>query len=265
MIQTSTNGPMATSGTHSSRSGKVLVQLQQQWETIQKELASTRQQLQVAKETKKQNTLQAQEYAESNTQYRSEIQTLMRTLDSKQQQLNTTKKSSQSMETQVKKLKHEAHVARKELEVALEKHRNETEEQARLEQHYKVLKDSMASGPQREVDCLRRELQVVKAQLAMMTERCYLLSKVHESRAYQWAEEQKEKIEQLQKMRDQVQATNQTFVERVREELQALSKTAEESDGDLQAAVTRCQSEVSDLVLSIRTYAKDENTKNEDA
>ncbi|KAI7857683.1 hypothetical protein BDC45DRAFT_566133 [Circinella umbellata] len=248
-----------SNGVHNSRSGKVLVQLQQQWETIQKELASTQQQLQVAKEAKKQNTLQAQEYAESNTQYRSEIQTLMRSLDSKQQQLNGTKKSSQSMETEVKKLKHEAHVARKELEAALEKHRNAEEEHARLAQHYKILNESMTSGPQREVDCLRHELQVVKAQLAIMTERCHLLTKLCESRAYQWAEEQRDKIGELQKMRDQVQETNQKFVERVREELQMLSNTAEEKDGDLQMAVNRCQTEVSDLVITIRTYAKEDN------
>ncbi|KAI9258889.1 hypothetical protein BDA99DRAFT_561257 [Phascolomyces articulosus] len=260
MLQT-TNSVMSN-GVHNSRSGKVLVQLQQQWENIQKEVIAARQQLQVAKEAKKQNTLQAQEYAESNTQYRSEIQSLMRTLDAKQQQLNNTKKSSQSMDTQVKKLKHDAHVARKELEAALEKHRNAEEEHARLEQHYKVLEESMTSGPQRELDCLHHELQVVKAQLAIMTERCHLLTKVCESRAYQWAEEQRERIEELQKMRDQVQATNQKFVEHVRKELQTLSNTAEEQDGDIQTAVSRCQTEVSELVISIRAYAKDVDIEN---
>ena len=43
MIQTSTS--VMSNGVHNSRSGKVLAQLQQQWETIQKELTSTKQQV----------------------------------------------------------------------------------------------------------------------------------------------------------------------------------------------------------------------------
>lgn len=233
-----------------------MVQLQQDWESIQKELAATRSQLDTVRESKKKYQLEAQEYAESNTQLRAEIQNLMRTLDSKQQQLNQSKRSSQDMESEVKRLKQEAAKARKELDAAMEKHKFVTEEKARLDQHYKVLEESMASGPQREVDRLRQELRVVNAQLAIVAERCSLASKIHETRAYQWVEEQQQRLDALRRMRDQVQSNTQAFVDHVRSELEALASNVQETDGDLQTAVERCQSDMERLIVSIRTYAE---------
>ncbi|KAI9316890.1 hypothetical protein BX666DRAFT_207670 [Dichotomocladium elegans] len=182
----------------------------------------------------------------------------MRSLDAKQQQVHQSKKSSQTMEAEVKRLKQEAADARKQLEAAMEKNKQQSEEQARLDQHYQVLREAVQSGPQRELERLRQELKVVNAQLAIVAERCQLVSKIYESNAYRWAEEQHQHIEKLRRMRDEVQATTQAFIDHIRTEIEALksSTTIQSEDSNIETSVARCQSEMNGLLASIRLYSQ---------
>ncbi|KAI9490933.1 hypothetical protein BDB00DRAFT_960437 [Zychaea mexicana] len=267
-------GPMLTPPVHpqpttstSSRTTRVVEQLQDTLDNLQKELISTRSQLETARQAKAQSELDAHNYVESNKKYRTDIQGLMQTLEVKQQVLDTTKKSSMAMEAQVKKLRDEALASRKKLEElrrkeqVLERDRNvAVAEKEQTERQHIVLKESVArlsTRFEREAAGLRQDLTSVQDQVSLMSERGKLIAQLSEQKIKQCAAERKELIAGLEIMRVKMQENLQRFVQQMRAEIGPLLDDVNQSTSttkDFEYAVLRCRGEVNGLVARIRAY-----------
>lgn len=211
-----------------------------------------------ARQAKTKFQIQAQEYAESNSQYRAEIQSLMRVLDNKQQQLNVSKRSSQAMEEQVKALKREASAARKQLDALQKKQQALLDEKQMIEQHIQIVKEAMASGRERELACLEHDLRTLKSQFNTVIERFRVLAELSEAEAYQLIDQQASALRKLQGSRKgQDQQSPKEFLDQIQSELAELTAAAQNSssDQDLQKAVTDCRDEVAALVNRIQKYS----------
>ncbi|KAF7723735.1 hypothetical protein EC973_001711 [Apophysomyces ossiformis] len=250
-----------------SRSTRVIEQLQDKLDSVQKEVLSIRKQLESARQVKQQCELESQAYADSNVQYRATIQELIQTLETKQKSLDSTKRSSIHLETQVKKLKDEALASRKQLEDlrrkerVLERDRDmAVAEKGQTERQHLVLREcvqKLSSRFENEVVGLRQDLETVQGQIKVMAERSLILANGVEARIKQRTMERRQLMSQLTAVRTQMEANTQRFVDQVRSELQALMndvyRTANRTD-DFHSAVTKCRGEVSGLVARIRAY-----------
>ncbi|KAI9268066.1 hypothetical protein BDA99DRAFT_558247 [Phascolomyces articulosus] len=258
--------PQPTTST-SARTTRVVEQLQDTLDNLQKELISTRSQLETARQAKAQSELDAHNYVESNKKFRGDIQVLMQTLEGKQQILDSTKKSSMTMEAQVKKLRDEALASRKKLEElrrkeqVLERDRNAAvAEKEQTERQHIVLKESvqrLETRFEREVAGLRQDLSLVQSQVQLMSERSQLIATLSEQKIKQCAAERKELIAGLQAMRGQMQDNLQCFVQQMRTELAPLLDHVNQSSStikDFEYSVLRCRGEVNGLVARIRAY-----------
>ncbi|KAI7855602.1 hypothetical protein BDC45DRAFT_534396 [Circinella umbellata] len=266
MLTPSSVHPQPTTST-SARTTRVVEQLQDTLDNLQKELISNRSQLETARQAKAQSELDAHNYVESNKNYRGNIQELMHTLEGKQQILETTKKSSMAMETQVKKLRDEALASRKKLEdlrrkeQVLERDRNvAVAEKEQTERQHLVLKESvkhLETRFGREVAGLRQDLTFIQTQVQIMTERSQMIVQLSEQKIKQCAAERKELIAGLQVMRGQMQDNLQSFVQQMRSELAPLLDDINRSTSttkDFEYSVLRCRGEVNGLVARIRAY-----------
>ncbi|KAI8145564.1 hypothetical protein BJV82DRAFT_604203 [Fennellomyces sp. T-0311] len=258
--------PQPTTST-STRTTRVVEQLQDTLDNLQKELISTRAQLEAARQTKAQYELDAHNYVESNKKFRSDIQELMQTLETKQQVLDTTKKSSMAMEAQVKKLRDEALASRKKLEElrrkeqVLERDRNAAvAEKEQTERQHIVLKESvkrLETRFEREVAGLRQNLVSVQEQVHHMSEQSKAIAKLSEQKIKHCASERKELIAGLEVMRTKMQDNLQRFVQQMRLEMAPLLQDVNRSISttkDFEYAVLRCRGEVNGLVARIRAY-----------
>ncbi|KAG0170952.1 hypothetical protein DFQ28_009768 [Apophysomyces sp. BC1034] len=250
-----------------SRSTRVIEQLQDKLDSVQREVLSIRKQLESARQIKQQCEVESQGYVESNIQYRTNIQELIQTLETKQKSLDSTKRSTVHLETQVKKLKDEALASRKQLEDlrrkerVLERDRDmAVMEKAQTERQHIVQQESiqkLASRFDREVVGLRQDLETVQGQIKVMTERSLSLANGVEAKIKQRTMDRRQLMCQLNAVRSQMEANTQRFVDQVRSELHSLMndvyRTANRTD-DFHSAVTKCRGEVSGLVARIRAY-----------
>ncbi|KAG0173457.1 hypothetical protein DFQ28_008408 [Apophysomyces sp. BC1034] len=251
----------------SSRSTKVIEQLQETWETIQKDLANTKTQLASARQLKCQAEEDAKNNAESNRSYRTNIQELMQVLESKQQALDMTKKSSVDLESQVKKLKNEALASRKQLEdlrrkeQVLERDRDiAVAEKERTERQCQILTESMTvlgSRFEREMTGLRNDLTTVEHQVASIADHAQEQALSAESKIRKQTDKRKEHMRRLVEAKTLLETNTQAFVDHVQAEFQTLIDAIDKAAGrtdDFQTAVSRCRGEVNGLVSRIRTY-----------
>ncbi|KAI8371700.1 uncharacterized protein BYT42DRAFT_537559 [Radiomyces spectabilis] len=251
----------------SSRSTRVIEQLQATLDSIQKEVMATKSQLETIRQTKRQYELEAQSYIECNAEYRKSIQELMHILETKQHRLNDTKRSSTDLESKVKKFKDEALASRKQLEdlrrkeQVLERDRNVAVAERDLvvrQQH--VLKqsvDMLKSRFDREVVSLKQDLSLVHMQIQTMTEKSQTMVKLMETKVSQRALTRQQLMTQLTLVRRQMENNTQTFLDRIRAELQALLDDVDQSTrqtDNFQFAVTRCRGEVNGLIARIKAY-----------
>ncbi|KAI7883215.1 hypothetical protein K492DRAFT_159723 [Lichtheimia hyalospora FSU 10163] len=251
----------------SSRSTRVVEQLQDTLNGLQKELVSTRLQLETARQTKAQSEIDAQNYVESNKQYRHDIKGLMQVLESKQELLDTTKRSSMAMEAQVKKLRDEALASRKKLEElrrkeqVLERDRNaavaEKEQTERQQIVLKQAMESLATRFEREVCGLRQDLDSVQHQVQVMADGSETIARTVEAKIQQCTQERKMLITRMQTLRSHMQGNLQQFVDQMHAEIQPLLRSVNQSASttkDFEYSVLKCRGEVNGLVARIRAY-----------
>jgi DNA repair exonuclease SbcCD ATPase subunit len=259
----------------SSRSTRVLEELQENLENIQKELENTKQQvnnnyifmtfpshiyqLQVARDTKEQYEKENQSFIESNKQLRAEIHEVMQVLESKQQLLDDTKKQYLSNENKVKQLKDEAMAARKELddlkrrELMIEKERRTVEIlKEKLSQQSKLL-DQSVTRHQTEFD---KEIQAQKELLESIQQETQRLKSLNiadivKEKVEKQASERKRLIEDLKRVEEEMEVNTQSFIEQIKGDLTALLNHVD-TQPDLSEQVNQCKDAVSSLSVKIK-------------
>ncbi|CEG65322.1 hypothetical protein RMATCC62417_02125 [Rhizopus microsporus] len=259
----------------SSRSTRVLEELQENLENIQKELENTKQQvnnnnifkaspshmyqLQVARDTKEQYEKENQSFIESNKQLRAEIHEVMQVLESKQQLLDDTKKQYLSNENRVKQLKDEAMAARKELddlkrrELMIEKERRTVGIlKEKLSQQSKLL-DQSVTRHQTEFD---KEIQAQKELLESIQQETQRLKSLNiadivKEKIEKQASERKRLIEDLKRVEEEMEENTQSFIEQIKSDLTALLNHVD-TQPDLSEQVNQCKDAVNSLSVKIK-------------
>ncbi|ORZ17207.1 hypothetical protein BCR42DRAFT_374349 [Absidia repens] len=256
--------PQPSKSSSNSRSNRVIEELQETWDTLQKDLVTIKAQLDSAREAKKNNEQQSKEYVQSNQECRIHIQELMELLESKQQSLDLTKQQSVELENQVKQLKTDALTSRKHLD-DLKKRETQLGQdrdaavlaKARVEQQQKVLQQSIQDMDNRfikEQQMLKKELDTIQRQLEQVSTRNQLIAEMMVANVENETEARQELIRQVGiQQKDYGQATG-LFVDRIRSELQTLLDEAT-SLGYLSQEVKQCQDEVNGLVQRIQSYS----------
>ncbi|EPB89255.1 hypothetical protein HMPREF1544_03879 [Mucor circinelloides 1006PhL] len=248
----------------SSRSNKVIEQLSNKYELIQKDLAATRAQLEIMRQTKLKHEKDTINYTNSNKVYRNRIKEIMQVLESKQKALEGTKGSSSQLELKVKQLKDEALASRRQLEdlrrreQVLEHDRDvavKEKNQIKYKQH--VLQDSIDQlrvRCDREVALLQKDHSILIDQARYITERNEHMIELISLKLKQ----RRQHIEHLALMKRQLRSNTEAFVQDVRNHLQALKTEIDESalhTKDCTLAAIQCRGEVNGLVTRIKTIA----------
>ncbi|KAI9018610.1 hypothetical protein CLU79DRAFT_837197 [Phycomyces nitens] len=259
----------------SSRSTRVISQLNETWENVQKELATAKSQYEALCAAKKQNETDALAFAESNTVYRANIQQLMQVLESKQQVLDNTKGSSQDLEAEVKRLKDEAMQSRKQLEdlrkkeqvLALDRDRAVAAKD-QVQRQYDVLRESLVgldSKCERQVAGLKHSLGSVHLQMKQMMEDTHAATEWLEEEIQAHAVERGHSIRALEDIESQMGGAGKVYVDEIQQELQQLLDNLalhSSHTEDWKQAVEQCRGQVSGLVHRIREYSAEEAQQN---
>ncbi|ORY93088.1 hypothetical protein BCR43DRAFT_496306 [Syncephalastrum racemosum] len=255
------------SSSSSSRSTRVVEQLQDTLETLQKELVSTRAQLHAARQTKSQCEREAHDYVESNKQFRKDIQGLMSLLESKQKLLDDTKKSSMAMEAKVKQLKNEALGSRQKLEAlrrreqVLERDRDAAVAQkCQTERQQIVLRSSIKTLEHRleqEVASLRHDLHHIRDQAATVSDQSRRVAQDTEAKIKTCTTARDQLLHRALVLRKDQEDNFSNFVNEIQAKLQELLQAVDRSKADTQSvdyAAHKCRGEVNGLVARIRAY-----------
>ncbi|KAI7867113.1 hypothetical protein BDF14DRAFT_1743196 [Spinellus fusiger] len=255
----------------SSRSTRVINQLNETWEAIQKEVSAARTQLEAMQAAKLQNELDSQSYAESNTLYRASIQELMQILESKQQVLDVTKESSQDLEGEVKRLKDEAMASRKKLDDLRKKEKVLKEERDRavaakeqVQRQYDVLRESLVgldSKCERQLAELQHNLQSVTRQMKQMMTATEEAAEWLEAQVQEEMSERQNTMHELKMAQTRAREAENTHLKQVQEELKLLLEQLNlhtHCTNDWKSEVNQCRDHVSGLVHRIREYSTEE-------
>ncbi|KAI8067006.1 uncharacterized protein B0P05DRAFT_553193 [Gilbertella persicaria] len=250
------------SASSSSRTTRVMEELQDNLETIQKELENTKIQLLTVKENKEQSEKENEEFIESNKQLRADIQEIMQILESKQQLLDSTKKTSMGTENQVKQLKDEAMAARKELD-DLKRREHTIEKECRtIEllkekqlQNKKTLEQSVAQSQAefaKEIGALEMELASVQDQIQALKQKD--VAAEAKQMVEKQAKERQALIQHYKQIQEQIESNHQQFVDLVKQELKELMEQVTEETG-LDTQVNHCKEDVDSLIARIKSNA----------
>ncbi|KAL0080149.1 hypothetical protein J3Q64DRAFT_1752933 [Phycomyces blakesleeanus] len=255
----------------SSRSTRVIGQLNETWEKIQKEVATAKSQYEALCAAKQQNENDAIAFAESNTVYRANIQQLMQVLESKQQVLDNTKESSQELEAEVKRLKDEAMASRRQLEDLRKKEQVLEQDRDRavaakeqVQRQYDVLRESLVgldSKCERQVAGLKHSLGSVHLQMKQMMEDTHVATEWLENEIQNHAAERAHSAQVLEEVHSKMNEADKVYVDEIQQELQQLldNLTLHSSHNeDWKQAVEQCRGQVSGLVHRIREYSAEE-------
>ncbi|KAI8098871.1 uncharacterized protein BX664DRAFT_319815 [Halteromyces radiatus] len=251
----------------SSRSTRVIEQLQDKWERIQKELAVTRSQLESTKQAKHQHDTQTKCYTESNKQYRVHIQGLMQVLDTKQKTLEGTKRSSVSMESQVKTLKDEALKSRQQLEAlrrqeqVLERERDIAVTKKEQWERQRIVLGSSLQQLERRLD---REAGNLREQLKVVQERAHAMSVYHNDflalvakTMERYVMDRADSYQQLERAKHNLEHQRQQWIQTTQSHLvnltDAIGLSGTTTD-EFHVTVNRCRGEVNGLIMKIRAY-----------
>ncbi|KAI7889977.1 uncharacterized protein EV154DRAFT_512578 [Mucor mucedo] len=267
MLQTSSlprslHGLSSPRSTSSSRTTRVLEELQENLEMIQKEIKSTRAQLTTVCENKENSERENETFIENNKQLRSDIQEVMQILESKQELLDSTKKTYVTTENRVKQLKDEATSARKEMD-DLKRREHTIEKECHtitLLKEKQVLQklalEKSVVQTQSEFDTelatLYEELDHIRSQIIKL-QNTDITSAVKLSLENQHKERELV-LQDYTSVQAQIQSNHQAFIDMVKaelaslmEELPALESTSLETDLD------NCKQDVHSLVSRVKS------------
>ncbi|CEP17915.1 hypothetical protein [Parasitella parasitica] len=252
------------SASSSSRTSRVFQELQENLESLQKDLENTKGQLHSAKENKGHSERENEEFIESNKKLRSDIQEVMQILESKQQLLDSTKQTYVCTENKVKQLKDEAMAARKELD-ELKRREHTIEKECRtirshMEkqlQHQKTVEQTVAQS-QAEFD---KEIQGLQLELASVLQniediKAKDIAKEVQDMVKRQAEERELWIKDFENVQKAIEANNQEFIQQVKQELEDLMKhLTTDSEQILETEVVNCKDDVHGLIARIKSNA----------
>ncbi|KAI8331540.1 hypothetical protein BC941DRAFT_360263, partial [Chlamydoabsidia padenii] len=279
--------PQPTKSTSNSRSNKVLGQLQAIWDTLQKDLASTKAQLNSAREAKTTHEQQSKDYTLSNQECRTHIQELLKLLEAKQHSLNLTKHQSVGLEAQTKKLKDDALMSRRNLDELKKRESRLVQDRdaavlakTRVEQQQKVLQQSIRDMDNRlgqEQQLLKKQLDQLQRQVQRITDRNEWMTKIMVSSMENETELRQEWIHQVSIRQQQHDKVTELFINRIRSELELLldqmitlgyggvtlgnrdNSSSNRLDAlimlNLDQKVEQCQADVNCLVHRIQSYS----------
>ncbi|ORZ25378.1 hypothetical protein BCR42DRAFT_445164 [Absidia repens] len=251
----------------SSRSTRVVEQLQDKLERVLKDLAASRSQLESMRQAKHQHDTQAKIYTESNQQYRIHIQGLMQILETKQKTLDGTKRSSVSMESQVKTLKDEALQSRQQLEAlrrreqVLARERDMAVTKKEQWERQQIVLHSALDQLDRRLD---RESGSLREQLGVVQDRACAMSAYHENLMAmvvktmdRYVMDRSTRYQQLVLAKNNLQQQSQQWIQLTQSHMMELSAAIVQSGtttDEFHVAVNRCSGEVKGLIMKIRAY-----------
>lgn len=264
MIQTRFNSPLLKSvrpAASYSRSTKVLEQLQENLDSIQAEIETTKHQLQAAREAKEQKEQENETFVESNRQLRADIQEVMQILESKQQLLDSTKKVHFSTEAQVRQLKNEAMAARRELddlkrrEHTIEKERHMIQLQKEKQVQQQALLAKSVSQCQAEFDksmeAMQAELNTILAEIERV--KAVDVVKLVQKSIQKQAKQRRLLVDEFSQIQSDIEQSNQSFMDHIKNELTALlNDVSTHTQDPVEEQVTHCQQDFHQLMSRIK-------------
>ncbi|KAG1057413.1 hypothetical protein G6F52_002605 [Rhizopus delemar] len=243
----------------SSRSTRVIEELQDNLENIQKELENTKIQLKNARENKEQFEKENESYVESNRQLRADIQEVMQVLESKQQLLDDTKKIYALNESKVKQLKDEAMAARKELEdLKRREHLIEKERRALQTMKEKMVQqnDTLQQSIRKQQAEFDRELQAQEELLQSIGQeierlRSLNVTEIVKEKMEHQAKERKRLVKEMKQVEEALDLNTRAFIQQVKKELTEFMNQVTD-DSDLTEQVDQCLDAVNGLSVKIK-------------
>ncbi|KAG1138334.1 hypothetical protein G6F37_000229 [Rhizopus arrhizus] len=248
----------------STRTLKVIEQLSQNFDSIQKEIASTRLQLEMMRQAKMQHEKDTQHYTNSNKIFRERIKEIMQALESKQKSLDDTKRASSQLEQKVKQLKDEALASRRQLESlrrreqVLEHDRDvAVKERNQLKRKQNLLGDSveqLRDRCEKEMVSLQKDHSLLVEQAKLITERNELMMEL----VHKKLKQRRQQTDNIALVKRQLRTNISAFVSHAKSLLDALKLDVEQSSiktKDCTSASIQCSGEVNGLLTRMRTIA----------
>jgi chromosome segregation ATPase len=225
-------------------------------------------QLQTSKEAKENNAASAKQFMESNTQLRKEIQIIMQTLESKQQILDATRASTADKELQVKRLRDEALLSRKQLEELalkekelLEARDSAIENTQRSEREHLILQESYGSMQhkyQNDIQQLQHDLEDLQAEFTKVRANSERSMNIMQNQIQQILDSRDELVSEADQLGLAIAGTHKLFAEKttsqtkqLRNEMSLYLTQSEHIDRN----VVGCRDEVNGLIMRVRNYA----------
>lgn len=205
---------------------------------------------------------------ESNTQLRSDIQILMQTLESKQQILDTTRAATADKELQVKTLRDEALLSRKQLEELasrekelLEARDSAIEHTQRSEREHLTIRDAFGSIQlkyEKDIQQLQRDLDDLQRQFKQISAKSEQSMSILQKQMQNIMDSRDTDISEVSRLGSCLAEKNQAFVHKaaaqVHELRQEISSYINQSE-NIAGNVVGCRDEVNGLITRMRNFA----------
>jgi chromosome segregation ATPase len=225
-------------------------------------------QLETTTEARINNEKSAKDFMESNTQLRSDIQILMQTLESKQQILDTTRAATADKELQVKTLRDEALLSRKQLEELasrekelLEARDSAIEHTQRSEREHLTIRDAFGSIQlkyEKDIQQLQQDLDDLQIQFKQISAKSEQSMSILQKQMQNIMDSRDTDISEVSRLSSCLAEKNQAFVHKtaaqVHELRQEISSYVNQSE-NIAGNVVGCRDEVNGLITRMRNFA----------
>jgi methyl-accepting chemotaxis protein len=232
---------------------------------LQKQLETTNQSKLISEKN-------AKEFMESNTLLRGDIQILMQTLESKQQILDATRAATADKELQVKKLRDEALLSRKQLEdlaskekELLEARDSAIEHTQRSEREHLTIRDAFGSMQlkyQKDIQQLQRDLEDLQKQFRQISAKSEQSMKILQNQMQQILDSRDTDMEEMSRLSSCLVKKNQAFAHKTTSQVdelrQEVSSYINQSE-NIADNVVGCRDEVNGLITRMRNFASQAN------
>jgi chromosome segregation ATPase len=210
---------------------------------------------------------------ESNTKLRSDIHILMQTLESKQQMLDSTRAATADKELQVKRLRDEALLSRKQLEdlASKEKELLEAKDSAiehtqRSEREHLTIREAFGNVQlkyRNDIQQLQTDLEELQLQFKQIKAKSEASMSIMQTQIQQIMHTMDVDISEAYRLSTCLAQKNQMFAhitsehaDKLRQEIWAYTNQSEGIADD----VVGCQDEVNGLILRVRNFANGKHT-----